>query len=445
MLANLVYWVALTAISPLIVFRSLRHGRYRRGLRQKFLGLSPAEGRRLAADKGCLWVHAVSVGEVNLLPGLVDRLTQEAPEKSIAISTSTDTGYDLAVQKFGTDRVFFCPLDFTWSVRRTLRHLRPEKLLLAELELWPNLIRLAADRGCPTYVFNARLSRRSANGYRKFAALTKRTFSRLHWVGCQDEATRQRFVQCGTAPDRSHVTGALKFDGAPDGRETLEILQRVQWSGRDPWHRVWLFGSTQADEEAMAVRVYQRMTARYPQLRLILVPRHPERFDRVARLVESSSLSVHRRSRDLSLSRSTWNRETVLLIDSVGELRHWWGVCQIATVGGSFGDRGGQNMLEPAGYGCATSFGPNTRNFATIADALLAAEAAVRVADEKELESFVQRCLTDEPAADRLGRNARQVVASNRGATAATIDAIVGHRGSDASRGSAPDSLQPAA
>ena len=445
MLANFIYFIALAAITPLVLFRAVRHGRYRRGLRQKFLGLSAAEGRRLRGDRDCIWVHAVSVGEVNLLPKVVDRLAQQSPETAIAISASTDTGYDLAVQKFGSDRVFFCPLDFTWSVSRTLQHLRPKKLLLAELELWPNLIRLAARLDCPTYVFNARLSRRSANGYQKFAALTKPTFSRLHWVGCQDEATRQRFIQCGAEPDRLQVTGALKFDGAPDSRETLEIQRRVQWSGRDPWHRVWLFGSTQADEEAMAIRVYQRLTARHPQLRLILVPRHPERFDAVARLIESSPLSVHRRSRDASLYKSEWNSQTVLLIDTVGELCHWWGVCQIATVGGSFGDRGGQNMLEPAGYGCATSFGPNTRNFAQIADALLTAEAAVRVADENELESFVQRCLTEEPAADRLGRNARQVVATNRGATGATIDAIIGLREPDDGERSDPDSLQPAA
>ena len=427
MLANLVYLIALTAIAPFIIFRAVCHGRYRRGLRQKLFGLSPSDGRRLRAENGCMWVHAVSVGEVNLLPEIVNRLTEAEPETPIAISTSTDTGYDLAVRKFGADRVFFCPLDFTWSVTRTLENLRPKKLLLAELELWPNLIRLAGRRGCPTYVFNARLSRKSAAGYKKFGPLTKRTFSRLHWVGCQDSTTAQRFADCGTDDDRLQVTGSLKFDGAPDRRETVEIQRRVQWSGRDPWHRVWLFGSTQPGEEAMAVRVYRRLRHTYPQLRLMLAPRHPERFESVAQLVESTDLSVHRRSRDASLGESTWNGETVLLIDSMGELRHWWGVCQIATVGGSFGDRGGQNMLEPAGYGCATSFGPNTRNFAQIAEALLDAEAAVRVADEQALQSFLERCLTHEPAADSLGRNARKVVASNRGATDATVAAILGN------------------
>tara|TARA_R110002049_G_scaffold27321_2_gene94270 strand:- start:489346 stop:490653 length:1308 start_codon:yes stop_codon:yes gene_type:complete len=429
MLANLIYILALFAASPVVLYRAVRFGRYRRGISEKLFGLSKQRADELCGKHGCVWLHAVSVGEVNLLSGIVEGLQASAPETAIAISTSTDTGYDLAIKKFGSHRVFFCPLDFTWAVRRTLENLRPNKLILAELELWPNLIRLSAERGCPTFVFNARLSEKSAKGYAKFAALTRSTFARLNWVGCQDATTAKRFIDCGTLADRVHVTGSLKFDGAPDSRDTLEIQERVQWAGRDPWHRVWLFGSTQAGEEQLAIDVYQRLRSSHHELRLILVPRHPERFDAVSLLIESAGLSVHRRSTGHSLEHSAWENDTVILVDSIGELKHWWGVSHIATVGGSFGDRGGQNMLEPAGYGCATSFGPNTRNFAQIADNLLRVGGAVRVADVNELETFVAKCLDDIPAADALGRNARSVVAANRGATETTIAALVGTAG----------------
>jgi 3-deoxy-D-manno-octulosonic-acid transferase len=259
------------------------------------------------------------------------------------------------------------------------------------------------------------------------AWLTKPIFSSLTWVGCQDELCQQHFAACGTPPDRLQVTGSLKFDDAPTSRETPEVQSCAQWAGVDPWHRVWVFGSTQAGEEKMALEIYRSLRGEYPELRLILVPRHKERFDEVAGLVAGSALQVHRRSRDPSLFDDDWNDDTVILIDTIGELRHWWGVGQIATVGGSFGDRGGQNMLEPAGYGAAVSFGPDTRNFEGIANQLIADGGAVRVGDQRELEAFVRRCLTDVPAADSLGRSARKVIQRHRGATERSVVALAGN------------------
>ena len=423
--ANLIYAIALTIVSPIVLYRMIRHGRYRRGLSEKLFGLDKQRGQALRGDsQQCIWIHAVSVGEVNLLKGVVQRLQAKCPHASIAISTSTDTGYDVAVDRFGADRVFFCPLDFSWAVKRTLRNLAPDRLVLAELELWPNLVRLATDSGCPVMVMNARLSERSSSRYQKFAALTQSTFQRLSWVGCQDAVCAQRFIACGTRGDSVMVTGSLKFDDAPDSRDTIDVQSRQNWAGIDPWHRVWMFGSTQAGEEEMGLRVYKTLVKQNKELRMIVVPRHPERFDAVASLIQSNGLKVHRRSSDQSLHDQQWDQDTVILIDTIGELRHWWGVSQVATVGGSFGDRGGQNMLEPAGYGSAVSFGPNTRNFAQIADRLTEAQAAVRVQDEVELTAFVQRCLQDIPAADALGRAAQQVINQHRGAAEKTVTAI---------------------
>jgi len=371
-----------------------------------------------------IWLHAVSVGEVNLLPGVVERLSRVAPNTRVVISTSTDSGYDLAVDRFGHKRVFFCPLDFTWAVRRTLQHLRPAQLVLAELELWPNLIRLAGSRGCAVTVINGRLSERSASRYVSWSRWLRPTFERLAWVGCQDEVSRERFAACGVPKHRLQVTGSIKFDNAPTSRESTEVQSRLNWSGAEPWQRVWVVGSTQPSEETMALDIYSHLIDEYPELRLVLSPRHSERFDEVAWLITSRGLRVHRRSRDSSLFDSSWEADTVILVDTIGELQHWWGVGQIATVGGTFGDRGGQNMLEPAGYGCAISFGPDTRNFRQIAEFLLAAGGAVRTVSSRELGQFVRRCLTDNAAADSLGRAAREIVLRHRGATRRTVAAL---------------------
>jgi 3-deoxy-D-manno-octulosonic-acid transferase len=220
------------------------------------------------------------------------------------------------------------------------------------------------------------------------------------------------------------VTGSLKFDNAPRSRHRLEVQQCVAWAGIDPWHRVWLVGSTQPGEERMAIEVFQALRDSFPELRLIIVPRHRERFDEVGQLIQANGFRLRRRSRDPGLGDQTWGQEQVVLIDTIGELRNWWGTAQIATVGGSFTNRGGQNMLEPAGYGCAVSFGPDTRNFQEIAGTLVAGGGAVRVQDQEELQRFVQRCLSDIPAADALGQAARQIVDQHRGATQRTVEAL---------------------
>ena len=428
MLANCIYLLALAFASPFVLYRCLRHGRYRRGIGQKLWGLSAVKAEQLTGGRPCIWVHAVSVGEVNLLPRFVQQLEQCYPGVPVVISTSTDSGFDLAIRRFGTERVFFCPLDFSWSVKRTLTRLNPSHLILAELELWPNLVRNARRHGSEVMVINARLSDRSCGRYQQFALFTKPIFARLSWVGCQDEGCLQNFAACGTPVERMTITGSLKFDDAPESRETMAVEQCLQWAGVDPWHRVWVVGSTQMGEEQMALRIYEslRSEQKFPELRMVIVPRHQERFAEAAGLITRHGLKVRRRSSDGALTDGRWNDDSVILVDTIGELRHWWGVANIATVGGSFSDRGGQNMLEPAGYGAAVSFGPDTRNFRQIASNLIEHGGAVRVANEAELKQFVQRCLQDIPAADALGRAAKEVVQRHRGATARTIAGIVG-------------------
>jgi 3-deoxy-D-manno-octulosonic-acid transferase len=437
MFANLVYLLALLVISPIVAYRFVRWGRYRRGFREKFLGLSSSKANRLRPNSSsskvlrtdqmleadCVWIHGVSVGEINLLPRVVETLRRDTGLR-VVVSSSTDSGYDLACKLFGEDRTFFCPFDFTWAVRRTLNLLKPRMLILTELELWPNLIRTASDQGVPVLVINGRMSARSGERYRRFGNLTREIFSRLTWVGIQDEASREQFMACGAAPERLTVTGSIKFDNITTSRDNPEVQKRAFWAGVDPWHRVWVVGSTQPGEDEMALDVFQSLKGTYPELRLIIIPRHAERFQSVANEIRRRGLAVHLRSKDESMDQTTWEQDRVILVDTIGELKHWWGVGQIATVGGSFGDRGGQNMLEPAGFGAAVSFGPDTRNFAEIATQLLELGAAIRVHDSMELRRFVDACLSDPVTADQMGLSAQTLVKSHRGATTKTISHI---------------------
>lgn len=427
---NYLYCWALWLASPLVIYRAARYGRYRRGVRQKFLGLrgddfTQPQAAAALADPSIpvVWFHAVSMGEVNLVAGLVHAFRHSQPQVQVVVSTSTDTGYDLAKSRFADLPVFFCPLDFTWAVEQTFRTLRPQMLVLAELELWPNLIKLAGKWDCRVAVANGRLSERSGRRYRRFSRLLASTFGRLDWIGCQDAAIAERFVACGANPQAVSITGSIKFDNAPLSRDTPEINRIARWAAVDPWHSVFIAGSTQAGEEQAALDCYRQLSPHHRDLRLVLVPRHRERFAEVAQLIRDAGFQPRLRSEHLTPA-DHWAADTVVLVDTIGELRHWWGIGRIAFVGGSLTDRGGQNMLEPAGYGAAVCFGPNTQNFADIVRRLLDADGAVQLENASELAPFVERCLHSPPSADALARQARAVVMSHRGATEKTVDQL---------------------
>jgi len=429
MLLNILYCIALWIASPLVIYRSARYGRYRRGVRQKFFGLRADDFSPPIDDPASLdtapvaWFHAVSVGEVNLVAGLIHAFRKTHPDYQVVVSTTTDTGYDLAKSRFVDLPVFFCPLDLTWAVDQTFQTLRPRLLVLAELELWPNLIKHAGKWDCRVAIANGRLSEKSAKNYLRFSAFLARTFARIDWIGCQDAEIAERFVACGAGTDAVAITGSIKFDNAPLSRDTPEISRIARWAAADPWHQVFIAGSTQSGEEEAALATYRQLSESHRELRLVIVPRHRERFDQVATLIEAAGLHVRRRSEHHTPAEH-WGADTVILVDTVGELRNWWGISRIAFVGGSFSDRGGQNMLEPAGYGSAVCFGPNTQNFRDIARRLLHAGGAVRLNTPADLTTFVARCLDEPPAADAIGRQARAVVMSHRGATEKTVQQL---------------------
>jgi 3-deoxy-D-manno-octulosonic-acid transferase len=420
MLLDLCYAAALLCVSPWLCYRAWRHGKYRRGWRSKLWGrieLPAKTGNRI-------WLHAVSVGEVNLLKGLTRALGELAPGVEWVVSTTTATGFELARRHFPPERVFYSPLDFSWAVRRAVRNVDADLIVLTELEIWPNWIAAARRRGIPVAVINGRLSHRSHRRYRRVRWWIAKTFARLSLVAVQDQAYAARFLDLGVPPEAVRVTGSLKFDDAPLDADPQRIAALRQWCGASAEHRIWVAGSTQTGEEAIVLRVFQRLGEDFPELRLVLVPRHAERFDEVAAIIRQHELGVDRRS-EREEPTPQWPADRVLLIDTIGELREWWGLAEVAFVGGSFGDRGGQNMLEPAAYGAAVGFGPNTHNFRDIVDRLLAEQAAVQLRDEDELEQFVRHILADREAAAGMGLRARSLIGRQRGATARTIEALL--------------------
>jgi 3-deoxy-D-manno-octulosonic-acid transferase len=423
-LLNLIYALLLVAASPWILWRRITQGRYKRGWREKLLGhlprpSPPRPNANLGSSKQFrIWFHAVSVGELQVIRPIIELAQRDRPGLSIVVTTSTDSGYELAKKLYAEHLVSFAPLDFTWAIRNAIRRLEPDLLVMAELELWPNWLRIATQHNTPIAIINARLSARSLAGYRRIRPLIASVLSRVTWIGTQSATYRDRYLQLGVLPDRIEVTGNIKFDGATSDREHPEVVQRrVLLSLSDPKDSppiVWLCGSTQAPEEALCLQVMSDLLPRYPQLRMILVPRHAERFEEVARLVGSSGLPWVRRSRVTDLPTGTAWR--IFLADSVGELRWWWGLADIGFVGGSFGSRGGQNMIEPCAYGVATSFGPNTRNFSDVVQLLLESQGAVQFQDPSQITPWVAAMIEQPQERRAMQQRAKELVQKQGGA-----------------------------
>lgn len=412
---NGVYALLLLAFTPWMIWQAWRTGKYREGWNEKLWGLVS----RRKSDRPCVWFHAVSVGELQLLRPLIREYQKRWPDWDIVISSTTITGRKLARESYPDLITFYSPFDFSWAVQATINRIRPNVLVLAELELWPNLISTAKSCDVDLVIVNGRLSEKSFRGYRRIKWLTRSMLSKLDCIAAQNETYAKRFVDLGALSSSVVVTGSIKFDGANPDRSHPEVQQRKRWAGITAKDTVWFVGSTQDPEEAMAVEIFQRQRERFPELRLILVPRHAERFESVAQMLHATNLQVVRRSQ---MASDTYGKWDVLLIDSIGELRWWWGVADLATVGGSFGNRGGQNMIEPCAYGACVSFGPNTRNFRDIVEQLLQHQAATQLADKTDWENWLIEQLNQPEKAEKQGQIAAAWAASHMGATARTLE-----------------------
>lgn len=420
---NSLYLALLVFALPWIVWSAIRHGKHREGFAAKLLGRVP----RRSSSGHCVWLHAVSVGEVNLLVTVIAELSRQQPGWEIVISTTTKTGFDLAKKKFADRTVFYCPLDFSWATAAAMRRVRPNLLVLAELELWPNLVAAAKRHGAAVAIINGRLSDKSFRGYRRARRLVCHVLRQVDLIAAQNTETAERFLQLGARPQQVIATGSLKFDGASTERWNPRTVELRRLAGIQEHDIVLLAGSTQDPEEQYALDIFKRLWPSHPKLRLIIVPRHPQRFEEVAALLDRSGVSWKRRSQlgvnspHCSDSTSRWS---ALLVDTIGELSAWWGAAQIGFVGGTFGSRGGQNMVEPAAYGVATCFGPNTWNFRDIVAQLRAADGVQIVGDAAEFEVFVRRALAEPEWARELGERAQRLVISQQGATKRTAESL---------------------
>jgi 3-deoxy-D-manno-octulosonic-acid transferase len=418
---NLALLSALLASAPWWLWRMATTHKYREGLRER-LGRVPPWLKSAAAERPVLWMHAVSVGEVLAVSRLIAELDAALPDVQVLVSTTTKTGQDLARERFGANRVFYCPLDLHWSVRNYLHALRPRLLILAETEFWPNLLHSCFRRAIPVAVVNARISDRSWPRYRRLGWFWKPLLGRIHRALAQSETDRQRLIAIGCLPQHVTVTGNLKFDVRAAAEAEATRLLLALGSGL----RFLVAGSTLEGEEAALLDVWPKLVEKVPGLAMVLAPRHPERFNAVAALLEKSQLAWCRRSswtgRSLEDQRKIVAGQ-VILLDTIGELASLYSLAAVAFVGGSIVPSGGHNPLEPAQFGVPIIMGPHHANFRAIADDLRA-HHAIRIAPQNELAAALLDLLAHPDDAAAMGARAKQVFDAQAGATSRTVTAI---------------------
>lgn len=408
---TIVFYLALPLIVLRLLWRSRLAPAYRRRIGERFGWFAVPKPQRMLVDS--IWVHAVSVGETIAAAPLVRELRARYPHSPLLITTMTPTGSERVRALFG-DAVFhvYAPYDLPDCIARFLRRVQPRILIIMETELWPNTIRACARRGIPVLLANARLSEKSARGYARFRTLTADLLRDLTTVVAQNAADGERFLRLGLPPRNLVVGGSIKFDITLDP-------QRMECAARDKavWSEngrrlIWIAASTHAGEDEIALSAHRRLLEARADALLILVPRHPERFDAVAALIEQAGFAYGRRS----TQREPAAGMAVLLGDTMGELLSLYGCADIALIGGSLIERGGHNMLEPAAWGIPLLTGPSDFNFREISALLEEAGALVKVADADQLAAALTALAADEGERARRGAAARAVIEGNRGA-----------------------------
>lgn len=410
-LYNIILFAATVLLSPYILFKLATVPKYRGGMTQK-LGKVPKVVVPAAGGARPLWVHAVSVGEVMAAHPLIRELKKRYPGRRLILSTVTVTGNLTAKQRVPeADAIFFFPFDYPWIVRRVIGTIDPAIVLVAETELWPNFFRELRRQGIPSALINGRISPRSYGNYLKFKRFFTEVFENITLFCMQSDDDAARMREIGAAADRVLVTGNLKFDQkiGPAQQAPLSLA---------PGRRVITAGSTHRGEEAILLETFTRLRKRYPDLALIIAPRHPERFDEVCGLITNAGFECQRRTRLKGPVKD------VVLLDTIGELRAFYSACDIAFVGGSLVKVGGHNLLEPAAMKKPVIFSKYMFNFKEISEALIQAGGGFMVKDKEELYVKIDNLLADKKLAADMGERAFRVIAANSGATLRTIEAV---------------------
>ncbi len=408
-------------MSPYLAWQAIRYRKYVRNLRQR-LGYLPLSFNLDGDDS--IWIHAVSVGEVLTARALLPQLRERYPRFRLFLSTTTITGQQIAKNNLQyVDEVFYFPFDLGFTVKRTLRLVKPRLFIMMETELWPNLLRACRREGVKTVVVNGRISSRSYPRYRLARGFFRRVLANVDRFCMQSEESARRIVEIGADPERVVVTGSLKFDslqidGPSFDRGRNRVLRYFRIGSARP---VIVAASTHRGEEEPVLEAYQRIRARVPNVMLIIAPRKPERFAEVEALARRHGWHVARRT---ELPVDSEPRHDVVILDVIGELAQLYQVATAVFVGGSLVDQGGHNIIEPAVFGKPVVFGPYMQNFAEIARAFLENDAAIQIRFARELEHALLALLKDPVRRASLGAAARALVEANRGARAKTMNAV---------------------
>ena len=405
--------LAALAAAPVALFLSLRDPDLRRHWGERLGGAPPfPEG-----SPSPVWIQAVSVGEVQVARRILEELRKIQPGIPVLLSSTTPAGRRLSARSVPDgSRACFFPLDLPATIRRCLGRVRPRALVLVETEIWPNLLRECSRYGVPVILAHGRISDRSFPRYRRIRALVAPALEKMDLCCMQSQEDAGRILSLGARPGRIRVTGNMKWDLPAPGATAGEVRRDLGLPEESP---VLVAGSTAEGEDEVVLKAWSALLDDFPDLRLVLAPRHPQRFEKVARLLAALGIPFARRSGGPAGS------SPVLLLDSVGELRRVYGAGTVCFVGGSLGSRGGQNLMEPAAMGRPVLFGPRTENFADAARSLLEAGAGFRISDGDSLAAAARRPLSDSAALEEAGKRGRELVSRNRGAAERTAGMIV--------------------
>lgn len=439
-LLNVLYFLGGLAYLPVLLYQRIRLRKHRGGWKERFGGISyrPSEGP-------CIWVHAVSLGEVNATKSLVSEIEATLPEFEVVISATTDTGYNRARELYPRKQVFRYPLDFTFVVNRVFNRIRPNAIVLMELEVWPNLLRTAWERGIPVGVANGRITEEKSMkryNYPVIRNVAREMFRQISWVAAQNSIYAARFDALGVPADRIQVTGSMKYDTAQATDAVPGAEELAEAMGIDRTVPLIVAGSTGPGEEDLLLRAYNRLRLELPKLQIAIIPRKPERFNDVARALETRGHALKRRSQypdanleppvpgvaaakpKLAGGHLSRDRSTVFLGDTMGELRKFYALADVVFVGRTLVPLGGSDLMEVAALAKPMCFGPYVENFAEVSEKLLNDRAAVKMARDDDLVPTLRMLLQDRELAIDMGRRAQSVVLQNRGATERTVEMI---------------------
>jgi 3-deoxy-D-manno-octulosonic-acid transferase len=411
------YSVLIVLLTPFVLvyfaLRGIRDREYLRRWRERF-------GFIEVSDKQHgVWVHAASVGEFNAASPLIRALLKTYPDIPLTVTTLTPTGSERVKRDLGNKVLHgYIPIDIPFAAKRFLNRLQPRLIIVMETEIWPNLYLQSQRLNIPLLMANARLSNRSAKRFQYFSGFVKRVLQTVTWIGAQSSADADRLVGCGANPQNIVMTGNLKFDlSVPASLEEKAIALRSGWGAQRP---VLVAGSTHEADESVIIPAFVDLLKTIPDALLILVPRYPERFTRATQLAKTAGLRTELRSHGEVCS----EQAQCFVIDTLGELLDYYACADVAFVGGSIGDQGGHNALEPAALGKPVLLGPNMDNAREIASQLLESNAALCVTSQKELQLAVEQILTDGALRDSMGQAGRHLVEKNKGALELTLNAV---------------------